>query len=272
MSLVHKRKLHGATRPIGDTPTALPPVFDPAAGARPHAAPSAYDGMRDPHLRWSRRPAAATPDPSAGVRLPPAGGRTGAVTPGGLGGGGGRVLAPLPATLSSSGGPLAASAAQRLRAQRAAYDRVLSHRLAALELLPGRDPNTAGKSGQQLRDEEDNQVRPDEVFVTARSKLLHLWDELRIDAKVREHFEATAFRDVSAESIAAMHAEIARLVSLRVAERDVLKAVEVREGFLYLLMDAAEKVDAACRELAALPLPTPQEAATLDPAARVVAS
>jgi hypothetical protein len=131
-------------------------------------------------------------------------------------------------------GPRAAEAEARLGAMQRQYDalRMTTPVTVPPALMPG-----LGSGAQK----EEAPLRPDEVYVRARDRVVLLWDELGIDDGVRGHFFATAFREVSAESIAMIHAEIERLVALRAREAEVKSTVEVREGLLYVLQDVVEK-------------------------------
>jgi len=197
-------------------PASLPP--------RAHSALSSYDALRDGNLRFDMRPGAT----SAG-RAP---------------------AIPKEASITafqrlierqSTPGPKAAPADQRLHAQVMRYEAL------------ARTPDPAAAAGPPPipivpKADPAAQVRPEEVFIKARDRLLILWDTLAIDDGVRAHFVATAFREVTAESVAAMHAEIERLVQLRAREAEVKRAVEIREGLLYVLQDHTERAVAAAAE------------------------
>lgn len=147
-----------------------------------------------------------------------------------------RHLSPL--TLEAgrkSHGPRAMEAMQRLRAQREHYVALLTQRTG--QAISLRDGFTGAKSRQS----EEEHVRPDEVFIRVREKLIFLWDELNVDIKLRAHFEATVFSEVTAENISLMHHEVERLVRVRALEKDLAQSIEQRESFIYLLQDLVEK-------------------------------
>jgi hypothetical protein len=177
---------------------------------RAKSALSSYDALRDKNLRFDMRPGTGT---SGRITLPPT-----SVLP-----------SRFTATAQSSG---ALEAQSRVCAQQERYAQMRSESWSVPPPLPSHVP----------KDDPTTVVRPDEVFVKARDKLVLLWDDLGIDDGVRGHFFATAFVEVSAESIAAMHSEIERLVLLRAREAELKSSVEVREGFLYVLQDLCERV------------------------------
>lgn len=137
--------------------------------------------------------------------------------------------------------PKTASALRRLTAQREHYAAAASSSVAPPPLPPELQPSRR----KQL---EEPEIRPDEVFVRTRDRLLVLWDELDVDEAVREHFKASVFQSVTAESVAVMTAEIQRLLLVRATEHEVRDLVEVREGFVYLLMDVTERTTAALEQ------------------------
>eukprot|EP00672_Neobodo_designis_P018312 CAMPEP_0174829760 /NCGR_PEP_ID=MMETSP1114-20130205/2127_1 /TAXON_ID=312471 /ORGANISM="Neobodo designis, Strain CCAP 1951/1" /LENGTH=353 /DNA_ID=CAMNT_0016063523 /DNA_START=275 /DNA_END=1333 /DNA_ORIENTATION=+ len=108
------------------------------------------------------------------------------------------------------------------------------------------------------------------LVAKARGRLTRLWDELGVPEPERIAFAHQHLgAGDTAEALAAINAELQRLVEERNCALRVEKAVEVREGFLYLLQELAERYatstmdkERALRELQALT--TPYRNASLD--------
>jgi hypothetical protein len=96
----------------------------------------------------------------------------------------------------------------------------------------------------------------------ARQRLTRLWDEMAVPDAERVAFAHQHFANNTSEGVVIINAEIQRLVDERTAALHVERAIEVREGFLYLMQELTERYgantlekDRAHRELIALVSP-----------------
>ena len=80
-----------------------------------------------------------------------------------------------------------------------------------------------------------------QLFAKSQQTICDLWDRLGIPEVDRQQFAAIAFADVNTDNLRLMNDEIQRLLDRRNASVQVEKHIEIREGFLYLLQELAER-------------------------------
>jgi hypothetical protein len=102
-------------------------------------------------------------------------------------------------------------------------------------------------------------VNVESLASKARQRLTRLWEELGVPDAERMAFAQQHFHSSTSETVAALNAEIQKLVDERNCAMQVERAIEIREGFLYLLQELTERYAAnamekerAARELQAL--------------------
>jgi hypothetical protein len=134
-------------------------------------------------------------------------------------------------------------AQQRLDVRRHAYQQVVAN---AVNLAALRDPSFLAAASKKKNNDGSEGTSPFDVFERAKGKCVALWSELGIDEAYRHHFSAQYFQlgageEPTASKIESIHTEIERLLGLRRCEKNVEYSIRVREGFLYRLLDLAEK-------------------------------
>lgn len=102
----------------------------------------------------------------------------------------------------------------------------------------------------------------EQMFAKSKQRIIRLWDELGIPEQQRLQFAQQAMSLPTMENLQQINDEIQRLLDRRNAAVQVEKMIEVREGFLYLLQELAERFasgmvdkDRASRELFSLVAP-----------------
>mmetsp|Transcript_51983 Transcript_51983/g.92775 ORF Transcript_51983/g.92775 Transcript_51983/m.92775 type:complete len:2664 (-) Transcript_51983:286-8277(-) len=94
--------------------------------------------------------------------------------------------------------------------------------------------------GSCLSGQVNMQALP-QLFAKSQQTICDLWDRLGIPEVDRQQFAAVAFVDVNTDNLRLMNDEIQRLLDRRNASVQVEKHIEIREGFLYLLQELAER-------------------------------
>jgi hypothetical protein len=81
----------------------------------------------------------------------------------------------------------------------------------------------------------------EQQFARSEKAIKSLWQKLNVPNEDQEVFTASVLLDVTAENLRTLNDEIQRLEDRRAAGIAVEKAIEVREGFLYLLHEMADR-------------------------------
>lgn len=132
-------------------------------------------------------------------------------------------------------------AMKRLELQRSAYKNVILNAISGASL---RDPSFLAATKKPAV----NEVNSFDVFERAKQKCVALWSELDVEEDRRNHFAVRYFHlgageEPSADRIEAIHDEIQRSLSIRRLEKEIEFSIRVREGFVYRLLELAEKAD-----------------------------
>lgn len=197
-----------------------------APAERCGATDRTYDPLQDKHLKFkasgATSVAGSAPHRRAGAAREQAGNAT--------------VVSRRPDT------SVVGAAQQRLDIRRQAYQRVVA---GAVSLAALRDPSFLAATKKPNKDAA-NAPSAFDVFERAKGKCVALWSELSIDEAFRHHFTIQHFvlsagEEPSAARVEAVHQEIERMLSLRRCEKGVEYSIRIREGFVYRLMDLAEK-------------------------------